>query len=167
MLASVVPILVLVIRHLVVGAGAVLGVGAVLSASEGKAPVDLAYVILVERMFGLWSCLTAWLLWRGHSLLCLDGPSITWTLSATDLSSETDNPLHLLHSNFPACVSPRRADHCKPRTMPVRTRYRPNLASVTSSRNTPSGSRMTPATTVSGSPTTGIQLNNSVHLPYR
>jgi hypothetical protein len=65
-LASLAPILALVVGHVAVGAGAVLGVGAVLSATEGSAPVDLSYVTLVERMFGLWAYLTAWLLWRGH-----------------------------------------------------------------------------------------------------
>jgi hypothetical protein len=64
--ASLVPILALVIGHVVVGAGAVLGVGAVLSASEGSGPVDLSYVTLVERIFGLWAYFAAWLLWRGH-----------------------------------------------------------------------------------------------------
>lgn len=65
-LASLVPILALVVGHVVVGAGAVFGVGAVLSAIEGSGPVDLSYVTLVERMFGLWAYFTAWLLWRGH-----------------------------------------------------------------------------------------------------
>ena len=65
-LACLAPILALVVGHVVVGAGAVLGVGAVLSATDGSGPVDLAYVTLVERMFGLWAYLTAWLLWRGH-----------------------------------------------------------------------------------------------------
>jgi hypothetical protein len=65
-LASLAPILALLIGHVAVGTGAVLGVGALLSATEGAAPVDLSYVTLVERMFGLWAYLTAWLLWRGH-----------------------------------------------------------------------------------------------------
>jgi hypothetical protein len=41
-------------------------VGAILSATEGLAPTDLSFVGLIERLFGLWSYLTAWLLWRGH-----------------------------------------------------------------------------------------------------
>jgi len=65
-LACLAPILALVIGHVVVGASAVLGVGAMLSATDGMAPTDLAYVTLVERMFGLWAYFTAWLLWRGH-----------------------------------------------------------------------------------------------------
>lgn len=65
-LASAAPILALVIGHVTVGAGAVLGVGAVLSAAEGSTPENLAYVTVVERMFGLWACLTAWVLWRGY-----------------------------------------------------------------------------------------------------
>jgi hypothetical protein len=65
-LASAVPILALVVGHVVVGAGAVFGAGAVLSTTEGSGMVDLSYVTLVERMFGLWAYVTAWLLWRGH-----------------------------------------------------------------------------------------------------
>jgi hypothetical protein len=63
---SVAPILALVIGHIVVGASAIFGVGAILSATEGLAPTDLSFVGLIERLFGLWSYLTAWLLWRGH-----------------------------------------------------------------------------------------------------
>lgn len=63
---SAATILALVIGHIVVGAGAIFGVGAILSAAEGLAPTDLSYVGLVERLFGLWGYLTAWLLWRGH-----------------------------------------------------------------------------------------------------
>ena len=63
---SVATILALVIGHIVVGAGAIFGVGAILSATDGLAPRDLSFVSLIERMFGLWGYLTAWLLWRGH-----------------------------------------------------------------------------------------------------
>jgi hypothetical protein len=65
-LVSLAPIIALVIGHVVVGTGAVFGVSAVLSATEGSGPVDLSFVTLVERMFGLWAYFTAWLLWRGH-----------------------------------------------------------------------------------------------------
>jgi hypothetical protein len=56
----------LVVGHIVVGAGAIFGVGAILSATEGFAPTDLSFVTLIERLFGLWGYLAAWLLWRGH-----------------------------------------------------------------------------------------------------
>jgi hypothetical protein len=59
-------ILALVIGHIVVGAGAIFGVGAIVSATQGVAPTDLSFVTLIERLFGLWGYLTAWLLWRGH-----------------------------------------------------------------------------------------------------
>jgi hypothetical protein len=65
-IASLAPIIALVAGHVAVGAGAMLGIDALLSAAEGAAPADLAFVTLVERMFGLWAYLTAWLLWRGH-----------------------------------------------------------------------------------------------------
>ena len=64
-LASLGPIVVLVVGH-VVGAGALLGVGAMLSAAEGSAPADLGFVTLIERIFGLWGYCAGWLLWRGH-----------------------------------------------------------------------------------------------------
>lgn len=66
LVATLAPFIALVIGHIVLGTGAVLGVGAILSATEGAAPTDLAFVTLIERMFGLWGYLTAWLLWRGH-----------------------------------------------------------------------------------------------------
>jgi len=65
-LTSLAPIIALVVGHVALGTGAVLGVGAMLSATEGAAPANLGFVTLIERMFGLWGYLTAWLLWRGH-----------------------------------------------------------------------------------------------------
>jgi hypothetical protein len=65
-LASLAPIIAVVIGHVALGAGAFLGVGALLSATEGVAPTDLAFVTLIERIFGLWAYFAAWLLWRGH-----------------------------------------------------------------------------------------------------
>ena len=65
-LTSLVSIIAVVVGHIALGAGAALGVGALLSATEGAAPTDLAFVTLIERMFGLWGYLTAWFLWRGH-----------------------------------------------------------------------------------------------------
>jgi hypothetical protein len=65
-LASLVPIIALVIGHLALGTGAFLGVSAILSATEGRAPIDLSYVTMIDRVFGLWCYLSAWLLWRGH-----------------------------------------------------------------------------------------------------
>ena len=65
-LATLAPIVALIIGHLAVGAVAFLGVGAVLSAADGSTPTDLGFVTLVERMFGLWGYVAAWFLWRGH-----------------------------------------------------------------------------------------------------
>lgn len=64
--ASLATVAALIVGHVTLGAGAVLGVGALLSAAQGAAPTDLGFVTLVERMFGLWGYLAAWLLWRGH-----------------------------------------------------------------------------------------------------
>lgn len=64
--ASLAPIIALVAGHLVVGLGAVLGVTSILSATEGATPENLGFVTLVERIFGLWGYVAAWLLWRGH-----------------------------------------------------------------------------------------------------
>lgn len=64
--ASLSPIVALIVGHIVLGAGAILGVDAILSATSGAAPTDRGFVTFVERMFGLWGYLAAWLLWRGH-----------------------------------------------------------------------------------------------------
>lgn len=64
--ATLAPIIALVLGHLVVGVGATLGVGAFLAATDGATPTDFGFVTLVERMFGIWGYITAWLLWRGH-----------------------------------------------------------------------------------------------------
>lgn len=64
--ATSTPIMALIAGHLVVGAGAFLGVGALLSARDGVAPAQLGFVTVIERVFGLWSYAAAWLLWRGY-----------------------------------------------------------------------------------------------------
>lgn len=64
--ASLTPIAAIVVGHLVVGVGATIGVGALLASTDGGAPSDLSFVTLVERIFGLWAYVAAWLLWRGH-----------------------------------------------------------------------------------------------------
>ena len=64
--ASLAPIIAVVVGHVALGAGAFLGVGALLSSTEGAAPPDLGFVTLIERIFGLWAYFAAWLLWRGH-----------------------------------------------------------------------------------------------------
>jgi hypothetical protein len=64
--ATVLPIAALIAGHLAVGAGAFLGVKALLAATDGLALTDRSFVTLVERLFGLWGYVAAWLLWRGH-----------------------------------------------------------------------------------------------------
>ena len=66
LVASLAPIAAIVVGHLVVGAGAALGISALLSSTDGVTPSDLSFVTLVERIFGLWAYVAAWLLWRGH-----------------------------------------------------------------------------------------------------
>jgi hypothetical protein len=65
-IASLAPIVALIAGHLAVGAGAFIGIRAMLAAAEGAAPVDHTFATLVERMFGLWAYVAAWLLWRGQ-----------------------------------------------------------------------------------------------------
>jgi hypothetical protein len=65
LLATAAPIAAIVVGHIVVGVGAALGVGGLLAATQGAAPSDTSFVTLVERIFGLWSYVTAWLLWCG------------------------------------------------------------------------------------------------------
>ncbi|MBV1909817.1 MAG: hypothetical protein KUG78_10885 [Kangiellaceae bacterium] len=66
LLASLAPIIALVIGHVAVGFSAVLGVDAMLSVAEGSSTSDLGFVIMVERIFGIWAYVVAFLLWRGH-----------------------------------------------------------------------------------------------------
>lgn len=66
LLATVVPIVAIVVGHIVVGIGATLGVSGLLAAAQGTAPSDLSFVTMVERIFGLWGYVAAWFLWRGH-----------------------------------------------------------------------------------------------------
>jgi len=61
--ASLTPMVALVAGHLVVGAGAFLGVRGLLAAGQGG---DHTFVTMVERLLGLWGYVAAWLLWRGH-----------------------------------------------------------------------------------------------------
>ena len=65
-LAAGFPIAAIVVGHLVVGVGTAFGVSALLAATNGAAPTDLGFVTLVERIFGLWAYVAAWLLWRGY-----------------------------------------------------------------------------------------------------
>ena len=64
--AAAFPIGAIIVGHLVVGVGAAIGVSALLAATDGSAPLDLGFVTLVERIFGLWAYVAAWLLWRGY-----------------------------------------------------------------------------------------------------
>ncbi len=64
--ATLLPMAAVVAGHVVVGLGAALGVESILSAGESGTPGDLGFVTLVERVFGLWGYVAAWLLWRGH-----------------------------------------------------------------------------------------------------
>lgn len=66
LIASLLPIAAIIIGHIVIGAGAFFGVESLLSAAEHGASPDLAFVTWVERIFGLWAYVAAWLLWRGH-----------------------------------------------------------------------------------------------------
>jgi hypothetical protein len=65
-LVTALPIVVLVAGHLALGAAAVLGVKALLAAGDGAALTDRSFVTLVERMFGLWGYVVAWMLWRRY-----------------------------------------------------------------------------------------------------
>lgn len=66
LLATATPIAAIIIGHIAVGVGAAMGVNSLLSATQGAAPSDTSFVTMVERIFGLWGYVAAWLLWRGH-----------------------------------------------------------------------------------------------------
>lgn len=65
LLAAAAPIIAIVVGH-IAGLGAALGVSSLLSATQGATPTDTSFVTMVERIFGLWGYVAAWLLWRGH-----------------------------------------------------------------------------------------------------
>lgn len=69
LLAAMAPIASIVAGHLVLGAGAIFGVGSLLTAAEGGLPSDLTFLAVTERIFGLWSFFAAWLLWRGRIVI--------------------------------------------------------------------------------------------------
>ena len=64
--ASLLPTAAIVVGHLVLGIGAAIGLEAILSATEVNDTTDLSFVILVERIFGLWAYVVAWFLWKGY-----------------------------------------------------------------------------------------------------
>lgn len=64
--ATVLPLFALIAGHLAIGGGAFLGVKGLLAAGDGASVTDRSFVTLVERLFGLWGYVAAWLLWRGH-----------------------------------------------------------------------------------------------------
>lgn len=66
LLATAAPLFALIAGHVAVGLGAVLGVSGLLAGTDGSAVTDTGFVTLVERIFGLWGYVAAWLLWRGH-----------------------------------------------------------------------------------------------------
>jgi hypothetical protein len=66
LVATILPIVALIVGHLAVGAGAVLGIRGLLAAGNGAGLTDRSFVTFVERLFGLWGYAAAWLLWRGH-----------------------------------------------------------------------------------------------------
>jgi hypothetical protein len=66
LIATLAPLVFIIAGHVAVGVGAVVGVGSLLSAAESGASSDLAFVTMVERIFGLWGYVAGWLLWRGH-----------------------------------------------------------------------------------------------------
>lgn len=74
-LATAFPIGAILVGHLVVGVGAALGVSAILAATSATTPSDLGFVTLVERIFGLWAYVAAWLVWRGHIAAPLAEPT--------------------------------------------------------------------------------------------
>lgn len=65
-LATVLPIMAIIVGHIALGFGAFIGITGLLTAAEGGAGVDTTFVTVVERLFGLWAYVVAWLLWKGH-----------------------------------------------------------------------------------------------------
>ena len=64
-LATVAPIAAIIMGHIMASVGAAIGIEALLAATGGP-PSDHRFVTVIERIFGLWGYVAAWLLWRGH-----------------------------------------------------------------------------------------------------
>lgn len=64
-MASLLPILLLLAGHLALGAGALWGFGALMSAVEGGAMQDNAALQWIDAVFAVWLLVTAVLLWTG------------------------------------------------------------------------------------------------------
>ncbi len=66
LMASLAPITAIVLGHVAVGLAAFLGVDALLGGTEAGGAAGQGFVTLVERIFGIWACVVACLLWRGY-----------------------------------------------------------------------------------------------------
>lgn len=64
--ATITPLIALIVGHVVVGAGAYMGIDSLLAAAEGKAMNTISPILTIDKMFVLWAGLTAWFLWKGH-----------------------------------------------------------------------------------------------------
>lgn len=63
--ATLAPILALLAGHLAVGAGAYLGVGSLMRATEGAALQDMTAIHVLDALFAVWAVSSAWMLGRG------------------------------------------------------------------------------------------------------
>jgi hypothetical protein len=66
LMATLAPIGLIVVGHVVVGIGSALGISSLLEATQGANVADTGFIVLAERVFGLWAYVASWLLWRGH-----------------------------------------------------------------------------------------------------
>ena len=65
-LAALGPIVAIVVGHFVVGVGVAFGVGSLFVSAMGHGVADTDFVVFVERVFGLWAYVAAWMLWSGR-----------------------------------------------------------------------------------------------------
>jgi hypothetical protein len=65
-IASIAPILALVIGHLALGAGFMYGIGSLMEAADGGVLADYSFIKTIDVLFAIWSLVSAWFLWRGY-----------------------------------------------------------------------------------------------------
>jgi len=65
-LATVVPIVMLLLGHVVVGVGGVFGLTALFSVAEGGTQIKFAAIDSIDLIFAVWAIVAGFVLWGGH-----------------------------------------------------------------------------------------------------
>ena len=79
--AGIAPILALMPGHVVLGAGAALGIGSLLAATDGAVPGDFSFIKIMDALYCAWGIASAFFLARTHSSLARE--RLLWGRPAT------------------------------------------------------------------------------------